>query len=484
MPANLPPPPPCSAAAGRAAALPDHLGTVRALLDPAGGQVSRFRFGPFGVPLSAEGPDRIGFGHSGKEWFERTGLVYYGQRWYHPESGRWLSRDPAGEAGGLNLYGFCRNDPVNCYDLDGLAPKPRESVVPGSLSAVIWKYVGGELKFLPSFRVRQERWVREESFHPSSDGGGRMSDYVREGWDELEEFKEGARLGGVRGLARVLGNAKLLDNVRNSAETDLRIEEEMAAIGARRDFLRMVPLGEGIYQWQMGNRWRGAAMAGLDVAGIALGGVASAGAKGVWAGAGRAALVGGGEAFARSTATVAFDRHEMGAGYGRSVLDDMKYIGGSTLFGAGFAATPGLGARLFRRSPKIPASFFRKTRFEVEALQRQGLSRSEAFAQIRRFNAGNADGFAFHFTNPKGATGILGDSAVNSGLGIAGRGVYAGTTPTPSALLKYGPTPGWALTPTKPVRIPLRISPDLNPVRPVIPFRTQVFRVDQVPLKP
>ena len=113
------PAPPCSAAAGRAAALPDHLGTVRALLDPAGGQVSRFRFGPFGTPLSAEGPDRIGFGHSGKEWFERTGLVYYGQRWYHPESGRWLSRDPAGEEGGLNLYGFCRNDPVNHYDLDG-----------------------------------------------------------------------------------------------------------------------------------------------------------------------------------------------------------------------------------------------------------------------------------------------------------------------------------------------------------------------------
>ena len=296
---------------GRVAALPDHPGTVRALLDPAGGQVSRFRFGPFGTPLSAEGPDRIGFGHSGKEWFERTGLVYYGQRWYHPESGRWLSRDPAGEAGGLNLYGFCRNDPVNHYDLDGLAPKPRESVVPGSLSAVIWKYVGGELKFLPSFPTREERWRAEFHVGTSSIGAG-WTDYRLLGHAATGRFREGARLGGVRGLANVLGNAKLLENVRNSAETDLRIEEEMAATGARRDFLRMVPLGEGIYQWQMGNRWRGGGDGGAGRGRDRAGRAASAGAKGVWAGVGRAALVGGGEAFARSTATVAFDRHEMG----------------------------------------------------------------------------------------------------------------------------------------------------------------------------
>ncbi len=46
---------------------------------------------------------------------------YYGYRYYNPREGRWLSRDPLGEAGGFNLYAFCGNDPVNRLDAVGLA---------------------------------------------------------------------------------------------------------------------------------------------------------------------------------------------------------------------------------------------------------------------------------------------------------------------------------------------------------------------------
>jgi RHS repeat-associated protein len=48
-----------------------------------------------------------------------TGLVYYGYRYYAPEMGRWLSRDPIGERGGNNLYAFLRNDGVNKWDILG-----------------------------------------------------------------------------------------------------------------------------------------------------------------------------------------------------------------------------------------------------------------------------------------------------------------------------------------------------------------------------
>jgi RHS repeat-associated protein len=51
-----------------------------------------------------------------------TGLVYYGYRYYAPEMGRWLSRDPIAETGGVNLYGFVRNDAVNQWDKLGLTP--------------------------------------------------------------------------------------------------------------------------------------------------------------------------------------------------------------------------------------------------------------------------------------------------------------------------------------------------------------------------
>ena len=41
-------------------------------------------------------------------------------RAYDPELGRWLSTDPIGEEGGLNLYGYVLNNPSNSIDLLGL----------------------------------------------------------------------------------------------------------------------------------------------------------------------------------------------------------------------------------------------------------------------------------------------------------------------------------------------------------------------------
>ena len=56
----------------------------------------------------------------GREYDYDTALYYFRARWYEPETGRWLSPDPIGISGGLNLYAFCENDPVNYIDPDGL----------------------------------------------------------------------------------------------------------------------------------------------------------------------------------------------------------------------------------------------------------------------------------------------------------------------------------------------------------------------------
>jgi RHS repeat-associated protein len=53
-----------------------------------------------------------------------TGLVYYGYRYYAPEMGRWLSRDPIAERGGINLYGMLGNDAVNQWDYSGQGGGP------------------------------------------------------------------------------------------------------------------------------------------------------------------------------------------------------------------------------------------------------------------------------------------------------------------------------------------------------------------------
>ncbi|MCB1131814.1 MAG: hypothetical protein KDN05_11835 [Verrucomicrobiae bacterium] len=50
----------------------------------------------------------------------RSVLYYYGYRWYDAIAGRWPSRDPIGEAGGFNLYGFVGNSTTLSVDFLGL----------------------------------------------------------------------------------------------------------------------------------------------------------------------------------------------------------------------------------------------------------------------------------------------------------------------------------------------------------------------------
>ena len=91
-----------------------------------GESVAEFEYGPFGELIRATGSkqDVFNFRFSTKYEDAETGLLYYGFRYYDPVTGRWLSRDPIGENGGLNLYGMVGNSPVNLWDYLGLASVP------------------------------------------------------------------------------------------------------------------------------------------------------------------------------------------------------------------------------------------------------------------------------------------------------------------------------------------------------------------------
>lgn len=77
---------------------------------------------PFGniIRSTGDAADDNPFRFSTKYHDDETGLVYYGYRFYDPVFGRWLSRDPIKENGGLNLYGFVRNSSVCSWDFLGL----------------------------------------------------------------------------------------------------------------------------------------------------------------------------------------------------------------------------------------------------------------------------------------------------------------------------------------------------------------------------
>jgi RHS repeat-associated protein len=100
----------------------DGRGNVTSLVNERQAVVARYVYDPYGGLVSASGPsaDANPYRFSSKEFHANSGLYYYGYRYYEPNLQRWITRDPIGEQGGVNLYAFCGNDPVNRYDPVGL----------------------------------------------------------------------------------------------------------------------------------------------------------------------------------------------------------------------------------------------------------------------------------------------------------------------------------------------------------------------------
>jgi len=103
---------------------------VIALYDIDGILMASYSYGPFGQLLSSEGPlAQINPFRFSSEYFDdETDLVYYNYRYYSPRLGRWLSRDPIGEDGGLNLYAMCNNNVISCVDYLGQKPYDVDSL--------------------------------------------------------------------------------------------------------------------------------------------------------------------------------------------------------------------------------------------------------------------------------------------------------------------------------------------------------------------
>jgi RHS repeat-associated protein len=101
----------------------DRTGSTRLVTDEDKNIVSSYTYHPFGETGIEEGSEDYLF--TGKER-DGTGLYYFGARYYDPDLGRFITRDPSGgyikAPQTLNRYAYCLNNPLKFIDPDGRDP--------------------------------------------------------------------------------------------------------------------------------------------------------------------------------------------------------------------------------------------------------------------------------------------------------------------------------------------------------------------------
>jgi RHS repeat-associated protein len=125
----------------------DHLGSIRELTDNSGVVQARYDYDPYGRRTKVSGSIDADFGFTGHYFHPPSGLHLALYRAYDVDLGRWISRDPLEEAGGINLYAYCLNNPQKYVDPNGANPLVTtiEGIELGSPAGPVGMVIGGAI---------------------------------------------------------------------------------------------------------------------------------------------------------------------------------------------------------------------------------------------------------------------------------------------------------------------------------------------------
>jgi RHS repeat-associated protein len=204
----------------------DHLGSAQVVTDYRGEVYEHIEYTPYGELWVEHAPnvEATPFRFTGKERDSETGLYYYGARYLNPQTGMWLSADPAmGEyiplapindearkynenlpgMGGvfntinLHVYHYAGNNPVKYIDPDGKTPysiqlwkdycvfSPSASTFEDGVFALIGYVPGASLAFDVISKVGGMRQIYPDT------GAGKL----KEAYDSLSVSLSGIQAG-------------------------------------------------------------------------------------------------------------------------------------------------------------------------------------------------------------------------------------------------------------------------------------------------
>lgn len=111
-------------------AVTDFQGSLVGAISASGSFAGPVSYRAFGERLGGGLGPSPRLSYTGREQSPATGLLYLRNRWYSPKLGRFLSEDPIGLAGGLNLYSYVGNNPLRYRDPLGLQAGPIPAALP------------------------------------------------------------------------------------------------------------------------------------------------------------------------------------------------------------------------------------------------------------------------------------------------------------------------------------------------------------------
>lgn len=104
---------------GLAADHSDGLGSTLGLADTNGAVQIQYSYDAFGATIVTGQSNNNSSQYTGRE-NDQTGLYYNRSRYYSPQLQRFISEDPIGMTGGINLYAYVGNNPISFSDPSGL----------------------------------------------------------------------------------------------------------------------------------------------------------------------------------------------------------------------------------------------------------------------------------------------------------------------------------------------------------------------------